>query len=95
MKVPTKFNLLYKTITVDFSDTLLDREDCMGVAHYMLNKIQLQSGMSKDDTEVTFIHELIHYVLQVMGEKELNNNEKFVELFGFLLYQALSSAEYK
>lgn len=42
----------------------------------------------------TFFHELIHVILDNMGEKELSANEKFVCTFAGFLTEAMTSAEY-
>ena len=38
---------------------------------------------------VTFIHEVVHGVLDTMGETELSNNEKFVSTFSSLLVDTI------
>lgn len=43
----------------------------------------------KKAVEVTYLHELTHFILYLMGENELTNNEKFIETFSHLLHQAL------
>lgn len=37
----------------------------------------------------TFIHEIIHEILDTMGETELSSNEKFVNTFAGYLYQVI------
>lgn len=37
----------------------------------------------------TFIHEVIHGILDTMGEIELSSNEKFVNTFAGYLYQVI------
>lgn len=36
-----------------------------------------------------FIHEIIHGILDTMGETELSSNEKFVNAFAGYLYQVI------
>ena len=38
---------------------------------------------------VTFIHEVVHGVLDTMGETELSNNERFVSTFSSLLVDTI------
>lgn len=38
---------------------------------------------------VTFIHEVVHGVLDTMGESELSSNEKFVSAFSSLLVDTI------
>ena len=58
----------------------------------IFNKDQKQSESSKVNT---FYHEVIHCILQTMGENELNNNEKFVCCFAGFLTEAMCSSEYE
>lgn len=43
----------------------------------------------KSSKFVTFIHEVVHGVLDTMGESELSNNEKFVSTFSSLLVDTI------
>ena len=40
---------------------------------------------------VTFIHEVVHGVLDAMGESELSSNEKFVSTFSSLLVDTIEN----
>lgn len=40
---------------------------------------------------VTFIHEVVHGVLDTMGETELSSNEKFVSTFSSLLVDTIEN----
>ena len=40
---------------------------------------------------VTFIHEVVHGVLDTMGESELSSNEKFVSTFSSLLVDTIEN----
>lgn len=41
--------------------------------------------------EQTFFHELVHAILDVIGEAELTDNEKFVDAFAAMLHQAIKT----
>ena len=49
----------------------------------------------KEFTEQTMCHEVTHWILYMMNEDALRNNEKFVDLFGHFLYQYLKTAGFK
>jgi hypothetical protein len=51
-------------------------------------------GQPHTTIEQTFCHELVHSILYHIEERELFNNEKFVNLFAGALYQALETLEY-
>lgn len=58
----------------------------------VFNKDRQQSESSKVNT---FYHELIHAVLDVMGERDLSGNEKFVCCFAGFLTDAMENAYFK
>jgi hypothetical protein len=43
--------------------------------------------------EQIFYHELAHALMNKMGETELDEDEKFIDLLGSLLHQVLSTCE--
>lgn len=98
--IPTSFNLHGHTITVEMSDELTDKEDARGLASYRLGKITIQRFNDKfynrpdSQIEQTFYHELVHFILNEMGEKELQGNEKFVDIFSSLLHQAIVTMKF-
>lgn len=52
-------------------------------------------AQSKSSMENTFVHELVHSVLDTMGEFELSRDEKFVCCFSGFLLEALKSFKYE
>jgi len=101
MKIPKRFKLFGRTITVEDDPRLIDKEDWQGMTNYRQSKIVLQPSKGENinrapqDKEMTFFHELVHWIYYVMEEHELGKNEKHVEIFSQLLYQALITMEYK
>lgn len=100
IKIPVKFELGGKTIHVECEDKMVDRDDCVGQASCRRNKIKLQTnniGITRpqESIEETFFHELVHWVLEMMCEKELTQNERFVSNFAQYLHQAFKTAEYE
>ncbi len=96
MKIPESFELMGTTIKVEYSEKLLHKDTSVGMAVYRDNLIYLQSPskaapIPKSDIEQTFIHEKVHWILNMMGEHDLRTNEKFVDLFAHLLHQSIKS----
>jgi len=92
MRIPSSFILHGEKITVEQDDALIHRNDSTGEARYRDSKIVLQATSkahkaTKARTEQIFLHELVHFILHHMGENDLCNNEKFVDLFARLLHQ--------
>lgn len=98
--IPRSFNLggtKMRVELVNIFDTTLGNcstsQSVIQVAkQYMIdNKPKEQSEQSMINT---FYHELVHGILQMMAEFELDENEKFVQNFANLLCEAMKSAEY-
>ncbi len=99
MKIPSRFKLHGQTIDVKFVKHLTKDENEVGRACFRDNIIRLQEsirGFERTDEmiEVTFLHELVHFILLQMGEDGRKDNEKFTHLFSSLLHQALITMEY-
>ncbi|KKK65556.1 hypothetical protein LCGC14_2972980, partial [marine sediment metagenome] len=70
-----------------------------GFTDYISNKITLASKearrtISKDEIDITFIHEVIHFILQKTKYPDLNNDEQFVTLMARALHQVLTTIKY-
>jgi len=90
--IPKQFKLFNQTIKVELKNKLAYNNNNYGEAKYTSNKIRIQKqnegvSLKKTMVEQTFYHELIHYILNYMGENELGKNEKFVDIFASLLHQ--------
>lgn len=47
--------------------------------------------LTEERKQQTFFHELIHAVLDAIGEDELNDNEQFIDALSNTLYQAIKT----
>lgn len=98
MKIPERFEMFGHTFTVQFDKQLVRRNEAVGEAHYRFKEILLQSdceGVPMQDSQLEqhFWHEVVHHILNEMGEIELRDNEKFVDVFGSLLQQVLATSQ--
>lgn len=92
MKIPAEYQLMGKTVKVVMVDSLVVNNDADGEHHPRLDEIKIQRNSpawprSEDQLGEAFWHEVTHSILDVMEEKKINENERFVTLFGNLLYQ--------
>lgn len=96
MKIPKRFQLFGHTIDVNWCDDLLIRTNNVGEAHYNFNEIKLDVMHDRPESykEQVFLHEVLHLILNQIGEDELRENEKFIDLLASLLHQALTTMEY-
>jgi hypothetical protein len=97
MKIPSRFNLFGHTIQVTWHDDLFIRSSNVGEAHYGFNEIKLDTMDGKPESykSQVFAHELLHIIFNQMGECDLRDNEKFIDIFSSLLVQAIDSMEYE
>lgn len=87
--IPKSFWLGGLQIDVSYDENLYKNRKIVGEARYPSQSITLDSVvLSKQLTEQNFFHELTHWILYVMNEDDLRNNEKFVDVFAYFLHQA-------
>lgn len=100
LEIPKEFDLFGETINIEFDRELANRENANGMAHYRYSKIVLQTNEGANprkhtQIEQSYLHEVVHFILDAMNEEELRTNEKFVNLFASLLHQVLITSKYK
>lgn len=98
MKIPKQFKLFGQTITVEYTNKLVTDNDSVGHAVYRENKIILQKATegiprAKEMIEQTFFHELFHLVFNFIGESELRDNEKLIDVISALFHQFICTSE--
>ena len=87
--IPKSFWLGGLKIDVHYDDSLCEIRRVIGEARYSAQSIMLDPTVSgQQQVEQAYYHELVHWILFIMNETELRNNEKFVDLFAHFLYQA-------
>ena len=92
--VPKSFMLGGLRINVNFDDNMVNNRKIIGEARYAEQAVWLDPYAAPQQiVEQSYLHELTHWIFYIMNEDELRNNEKLVDLFAHLLYQALTSAE--
>lgn len=92
--IPKSFNLGGLTVNVEFDDNLCKNKKMIGEAQYHMLRIVLDTVTTKHQMiEQCFYHKLVHWILYVMNEDELRNNEKFVDVFSQFLYQSVITAK--
>lgn len=99
MNIPKKFKLFGTTINIVWDNKRMNDKSLYGLCDYSKNEITLSAiegtnELSEDRIKDTFYHEKTHAILDAMGEHDLSENEKFVDVFAKLLRQADETAEY-
>lgn len=94
MKIPKSFALhgtTYSVVIVRPEEWEGEDED---VGYFIpMRCVIVLKAVNRQLMEHTFCHELVHAIVNAMGEDKLYRNEKFVDTFAGLLHQALLTAE--
>lgn len=99
-KIPKSFKLFGTTINIVWENERLNDHKVYGLAEYSKSQITLSTthstdNLSEDRMLDTFYHEKVHTILDAMNERDLSENEKFVDVFAKLLRQSDETAKYK
>lgn len=96
VKIPSAYKVGGQPMEVRMVERCDD--NAMGICHVCAGYIEIADKVFKDDKQSagsktnSFYHELTHSILATMGEKELNENEKFVCSFSSFLNEAMAAA---
>ena len=93
MKIPEKINIAGREIKIEYTEgKQLTKLNVNGQAEYHEQKIVLNKrdelGTCQESVNVTFIHEIVHWILYVTGT-EPPDEETFVSKFSEILYQVI------
>jgi len=99
MKIPKRFKLFSTTYTIVWDNKRMNDRREYGLCDYSKSEITLSTtigteGLSEDKILDTYYHERTHAILDMMNERDLSSNEKFVDVFSKLLRQADESSEF-
>lgn len=103
MKIPNSVKVGKTTVKVQQPDGLqIGKDVCRGAYYGSDSIIVVAKGNPQRDIKYTasekantFWHELVHVILQDMGERRLNANERFVSAFADRLDQAIKTARFE
>lgn len=85
----SKFNLGAVEWIVKTDNDRLDDLGLLGLCEHSKATITLfnDDKVSKDIVDQTLYHEVVHAILNILGEDKLNTNEEFVQKVSLLLHQ--------
>lgn len=96
-KIPKSFTVGGQDIEV-LNQSTIDGdklgEACLWNGTIKISEIYKGNKQTESSKFNTFHHELIHLILDTMGEYELSANERFVNSFGGFLTEAVKSYKY-
>lgn len=69
-------------------ESKLDELNLLGLCEFPKSLISIyKKGVDENLVEQTIYHEVVHAILESIGENELSANDKFVQNFALLLHQ--------
>ena len=92
MNIPNKIRIGGQDINVWIKDHLADEKlgtICLASGELEIAEKFYDFKQSKSSKVNTFIHEVVHGVLNTMGENKLSSDEKFVTTFASLLVDVI------
>lgn len=90
--IPKRYKLLGHTVKVNvIPEARWKQKDCVGLYQPHRHRILIRGSVEQSLREHTFYHELVHSILSSM-DHDLNDDEKFVDMFAGLLHQAMTTA---
>ncbi len=98
MKIPKSFEMMNRKISVTIKNSeYMNKANILGYSNLNIATDKSEIVIEKAPTSViqeTFIHEFIHLVFDVIGEKRLAQNEKLVVLMSQVIAQAIQTMEF-
>ena len=97
IQIPKSFSLLGKTWSVALDTTLMQKArwgECIAVTSSI--NIYPENGeieVNREQVEETFLHELVHALLDAASRHDLSDDEPLVESLAGLLMQFLKTQE--
>ena len=92
MKIPNRIRIGGQDINVCIKDRLVNEKlgmICLASGELKIAEKFYDSKQSESSKINTFIHEVVHGVLNTMGENKLSSDEKFVTTFASLLVDVI------
>jgi hypothetical protein len=95
IKIPVEFELFGQTIKIEWDEELHNKTGTKGLSLARENRIRLQKDCKaythlESDIEVTYLHEVLHWVFNLLGEFDLSNDEQKVDRIAHALHQVLA-----
>ncbi len=95
MFIPRSFKLFTQTIKVVYKRDLMDKEGLFGKWDLNRNTIYLQQStrkriLTKEQVELTLVHEATHAFLDLAGYDKLSRDEKLVSGLSNMIHEFIN-----
>lgn len=95
LMIPKSYKLLGHTVTVHVvPEEDWKHQDCVGLYEPHRHRILIRGDLTDSLKLHTLYHEMVHSWLTALGH-ELNDDEKFVDMLGGMMHQAMTTAKFK
>lgn len=95
-RIPNKISVGGQEIRIDIVDKINGNclgRCCLGGGFIEISNVFHEDVKQSDSSKRnTFFHEVVHAILETMGEAKLSENEKFVSSFSGFLTEAMKDA---
>jgi hypothetical protein len=103
--IPKRVELFGRSVVTVDDSTRLNISGGFGEARYAINQIAMSTkvkeiAVSSDELKLTYLHEMLHFILNFTGYEGIIKNkseidlEQFIELLASGIYQYEKTAEY-
>jgi len=92
LKIPKQFTIFNEKYKVRQLKKV-DPEDSWGEHDFTTNTIKIKKDLEDSQKERTFLHEVLHCILEQLAYDELSKDEKFVDQMATALHQVLKSSK--
>jgi len=90
MILPKSIRLAGFEVKIIQDETFEANSGKVGYCCYKTQTIVIDPSFgSEEAVKQILLHEIVHWILFVMGEQELRNNERFVDMFANFLHQSI------
>ena len=92
MKIPSKIRIGGQDVEIRIVDHIEDEklgQICMAEGKLLIADNFSTRKQSESSKANTFIHEVVHGILDTMGENELSGNEKYVSTFSSFMVDVI------
>ena len=90
MIIPKKFQLMGRVIDVQLMPDY-PASEYHGLCQPDSNRILVGDTVPRTKQEHVFLHELVHFIFHMIGERECYENERLIDSFAGLLHQYMVS----
>jgi hypothetical protein len=87
--LPKQIQIAGVVVSIILDPTLIDTQKIAGEAIYSEQKIVLDPTVPRDLLWQHFWHEVMHWIMYIMGEDDIRHNERIIDLSAHFIKQIM------